>query len=129
MQCKELEAFLEQEGLDPLPPVARAHLAECAACQVLFADLTAIRVLAQELPAEADPPERLWVSLRAQLAAEGVIKESVEVSSGTTWWQSFAAWFKPRTLATAGAAVVLVVTAVFLSRNPIAPPNAKIANA
>ena len=128
MQCKELEAILEHEGLAPLPPAARAHLAECSACQDFLADLTTIQSLAQELPADANPPERLWVSLRAQLTAEGIIRESVELPAGTPWWQSFTAWLRPRTLATAGAAIVLIVTAVFLSRNPISQPVAQISN-
>jgi hypothetical protein len=128
MQCKELETVLEHEGLAPLPPAARAHLAECSACQDFLADLTTIHSLAQELPGEADPPERLWVSLRAQLAAEGIIRESVELPAGTPWWQNFTAWLRPRTLATAGAGIVLFVTAVFLSRNPIPQPVARISN-
>ncbi|MGA3177235.1 MAG: hypothetical protein ABSE19_07795 [Candidatus Acidiferrum sp.] len=128
MQCKELEAILEHEGLAPLPPAARAHLAECSACQDFLADLTTIQSLAQELPADANPPERLWVSLRAQLTAEGIIRESVELPAGTPWWQSFTAWLRPRTLATAGAGIVLIVTAVFLSRNPIPQPVAGISN-
>ncbi len=127
MQCKELEAVLEHEGLTPLPPAARAHLAECSACQGFLADLTTIQSLAHELPAESTPPDRLWISLRAQLTAEGIIRESVELPAGTRW-QSFTAWLRPRTLATAGAAIVLVVTAVFLSRNPMPQPVAQISN-
>ncbi len=128
MQCKELEAVLEQEDLAPLPPAARAHLAECSACQGLFADLTTIQSLAHEFPVEANPPDRLWISLRAQLSAEGIIRECVELRAGTSWWQSFTAWLRPRTLATAGAGIVLCVTAVFLSRNPLPQPVAQIPN-
>ncbi|HKM84528.1 MAG TPA: hypothetical protein VJY15_26660 [Candidatus Acidoferrum sp.] len=128
MQCKELEAVLEHEGLTPLPPAARAHLAECSVCQGFFADLTTIQSLARELPAEANPPDRLWISLRAQLSAEGIIRESVELPAGTPWRQNFTAWLRPRTLATAGAGIVLFVTAVFLSRNPIPQPVAQIPN-
>jgi hypothetical protein len=128
MQCKELEAVLEHEGLAPLPPAARAHLAECSACHDFFADLTTIQSLAHELPADANPPERLWISLRAQLTAEGIIRESVGLPAGTPWWQSFTAWLRPRTLATAGAGIVLFVTAVFLSRSPIPQPVARTSN-
>ena len=128
MQCKELEAVLEHEGLTPLPPAARAHLAECSSCRGFFADLTTIQSLARELPNEAEPPERLWISLRAQLTAEGIIRESMELPSAMPWWQSFTAWLRPRTLATAGAGIVLFVTAVFLSRSPIPQPIARIAN-
>jgi hypothetical protein len=126
MQCRELEAVLEQDGLTPLPPAARAHLAECMACQGLIADHTAIQSLAQELPAEANPPERLWVSLLAQLTAEGVIKEEARLAPATAWWQSIGAWFRLRTLATAAAGIVLLVTGVFLSQRPITQPVAEI---
>jgi len=129
MQCKELEAVLEHEGLTPLPPAARAHLAECSACQGFFADLTTIQALAQELPAETNPPERLWISLRAQLTAEGVIKEAVEPLLAPPWWQSLAAWLRPRTLATAGAAIVLFVTGIFLSQKPMPQPVARNSDA
>jgi hypothetical protein len=128
MQCKELEAVLEHEGLAPLPPAVRAHLAECSACQGFFADLTTIQSLAHELPTDANPPERLWISLRAQLTADGIIRESVGLPAGTPWWQSFTAWLRPRTLATAGAGIVLIVTAVFLSRSPLPLPIARTSN-
>jgi hypothetical protein len=128
MQCKELEGVLEHEGLTPLTPAARAHLVECVACQTLFADLTTIQSLAQELPAEATPPERLWVSLQAQLTAEGLIKERVELAPAPPWWQNFAAWLRPRTLATAAAGIVLFVTGVFLSQKPLTRPVAVIPN-
>jgi len=128
MQCKDLEAILEQEGLASLPSTAQAHLAECSACQDFLADLAVLQSLAQELPAEANPPERLWVSLRAQLTAEGIIRESVELPAGAPWWQNFTAWLRPRTLATAGAGIVLFVTAVFLSRNPVPLPVARTSN-
>jgi len=128
MQCKEFEAVLEQEGLTPLPPAARAHLAECSSCQFFLADLSTIQSLAHELPAEADPPERLWISLRAQLAAEGVIREAVETPPATPWWRGFTTRFRPRSLATAGAAGVLIVTAVLLSRNPVSQPESRVSN-
>ena len=126
MQCKELETVLEQEGLGPLPSAARAHLAECMACQGLFADLTTIQSLAHELPAEVNPPERLWVSLRAQLTAEGVIKEESKLAPAAPWWQDITAWLRPRTLATAAAGIVLLVTGVFLSQRPMNQPVAVI---
>jgi hypothetical protein len=126
MQCKELEIVLEQEGLEPLPASAREHLAECTACQGFLADLSSIVAAARTLPAEANPPERIWISLRAQLEAEGVIREAAEVPTATLpsmGWQSLAAWFRPRALATAGVGFVLVATAVFLSRQPSLPPS------
>src|SRR5215469_521193 len=112
MQCKELEAVLEQDGDSPLPAAAQEHLARCRACQELVADFSTIIAVAKELPGEVDPPERVWVSLRAQMEAEGLIKEPVEVPLWTaqaTWWGNFSTWLRPRTLATAGVGVVLVV--------------------
>ena len=74
MQCKEVEVVLEQEGWTPLPEAARDHLAGCSACQNLVEDLTAIVATAHLLPAEVEPPARVWTSLRAQLEKEGIIK-------------------------------------------------------
>jgi hypothetical protein len=120
MQCKDFEAVLEQEGLDPLPLAARSHLAECSACQNLFADFRVIVSSAQKLPSEVDPPERLWVSLRAQLAAEGLINQGAPtLTEKTAWWQAFPSVFKPRVLAAAGVGLALAF-AVFLAvhKNP-----------
>jgi hypothetical protein len=122
MQCKDFAAVLEQEGLDPLPLAARSHLAECSACQNLFADLSVIVSSAKVLPLEVDPPQRLWVSLRAQMTAEGLIKLSAPSPvEKAAWWQGLSTLFKPRVLATAGAGLV-VAFAAFLTihRNPVA---------
>ena len=118
MQCKELEFVLESEGLGPLPLEAREHLAGCSACQGYLADLNSIVLAAKTLPAEVAPPDRIWISLRAQLEAEGLIKEPVAVPEPSSWWENFGAWLRPRTLATASAAFVLVAIAVFVARMP-----------
>jgi ribosomal protein S15P/S13E len=120
MQCKDFEAVLEQEGLHPLPLAARSHLAECSACQNLFADLSVIVSTAKVLPAEVDPPERLWVSLRAQMEAEGLIKDSVPVpAEKAAWWQGLSTLFRPRVLAMAGAGLVLAFAAFLtVHKNP-----------
>jgi ribosomal protein S15P/S13E len=112
MQCKDFEALLEQDGLDPLPLAARSHLTECSACRNLFADLSVIVSSAREFPAEVDPPERLWVSLRAQMAAEGLIKQSAPASTEkAAWWQALPSLFRPRVLASAGGALALAFAA------------------
>ncbi len=80
MQCKEVEVVLEQEGWTPLPEAARDHLAGCSACQNLVEDLTAIVATAHLLPAELEPPARVWISLQAQLEQEGIIKSSTAPS-------------------------------------------------
>ena len=116
MQCKELESILETRGLGQLPQDARLHLATCGACQGLVADLDCIVSAAKSLPAEVAPPDRIWISLRAQLEAEGLIKEPVEVSEQSSWWESFTEWMKPRTFATVTAVALVLAAAVYVTR-------------
>jgi ribosomal protein S15P/S13E len=120
MQCKDFEAVLEQEGLDPLPLAARSHLAECSACRNLFADFSAIVSSARKLPAEVDPPERLWVSLRAQMAAEGlIIQRAPALTEKAAWWRALPSLFRPRVLASAGAGLALAFAAFLaVHKNP-----------
>jgi len=115
MQCKELEAVLEHDGLSPLPLEARQHLAACPVCQDLLADLSAIVVTAKRIPTEVNPPDRIWVSLRAQLEAEGIIREPqlVETPVVKLRWQGFADFLRPRALATVAAGLLLVVGSVY----------------
>ncbi len=59
-------------------PEARAHVRECAQCRGLVEDMDAIRQTAGVWAAEeVDPPARIWVSLRAQLEQEGLIRNEV----------------------------------------------------
>ena len=118
MHCKELEFVLEAEGLEQLSKDARLHLATCGACQGFVADLESIVSAAKSLPAEVAPPDRIWISLRAQLEAEGLIKEAVEVPERSSKWETFGAWLKPRTFAGATVAVLVLAVAVFLTRAP-----------
>jgi hypothetical protein len=116
MQCKELEAVLESEGLSPLPSEAREHLAGCSNCQDLLADLSAIVVAAKGVPAEVAPPDRIWVAIRAQLEAEGIIRnaEPVVAAPAAPWWQSFSEFFRPRVLATVGAGLFVVLGSIYV---------------
>jgi len=116
MQCEDIELFLEQEGLEPLPEAARNHLAECAGCRNYVADLTSIVDVAQKLPTEIAPPERVWVSLRAQLETEGIIRTPLPVAvpaASSSWWHSVQAFFSNRALAAATVGIVIVAGAVF----------------
>src|SRR5215467_5089824 len=108
MQCKEVEVVLEQEGWTPVPEAARAHLAGCGSCQSLVADLTAIVATAHLLPAEVEPPARVWTSLRAQMEAEGIIKTPASARRNSSWWQVFADVFHTRALATAGVGLLII---------------------
>jgi hypothetical protein len=113
MQCREVEGVLEQEGLAPLPEAARVHVAGCSSCQSLLADLDSIVCTAREIPAEIEPPARVWISLRAQLQAEGLIKESVPAAQSVSWWHGLSDLFRSRAMATAAVGLVIVAAAVF----------------
>jgi len=115
-----VEATFEQAGLAPLPEAARAHLVGCRHCQEFVADLTAIVTAAQELPSEVAPPARVWISLRAQLVEEGIIKEAVLVPGveRASWWRWISELFRNRALATAAVGLVLVAAGVLQVREP-----------
>src|SRR5271168_1438097 len=126
MQCKDIELVLEQEGLEPLPQEARAHLAECRDCRNYVADLTSLVDAANKLPAEITPPDRVWISLRAQLEAEGIIRTPADVipAEPASWWQSIHAFFSNRVLATTMVGILIVAAAVFQIRSDKSVPPA-----
>lgn len=130
MECKELEAVLAEEGLGPLSSEARHHLAVCTACQDLIADLSTIVAAAQRIPAEVNPPDRIWVSLRSQLEAEGVIREPQAVGSAPvhSWWSGFAQIFRPRALATVAATLFLIAGSIYLVQRPGMRTNKTVTN-
>jgi len=113
MQCKDIESVLENEGLSPLPEAVRAHAASCSACRSLVEDFSAIVAVAEQLPAEVEPPTRVWVSLRNQLEAEGIIKNPVQAptEAQSSWWESLVKLLHGRTIA---AALGLAVVAIFV---------------
>jgi len=115
MQCRDLEAVVEQEGLAPLPAEARAHIAGCTHCQAYLADLSAIVDVAKKWPSEVEPPERIWVALLAQLELEGVIREPVAVplAEAAPWWRGFALLFRSRGFAAALVGLVIAMAAVW----------------
>jgi hypothetical protein len=75
MLCHELENMLSQEPDGAMPPALAEHLKVCADCRALAADLEAIRLGSFDLPAEEEPPARVWAQIRLQLEAEGLIRE------------------------------------------------------
>jgi hypothetical protein len=96
MQCEQFEDALEQQEIDALPKQALAHLETCAACSALFADFGAIHSMASELAADPIAPlsENVWISLRNQLEAEGLIHDSQipmrsAPQTGAAWWSFF----------------------------------------
>jgi hypothetical protein len=106
MQCVQFEQLLEEQPDGPLPAAAAVHLDSCQQCRTLWDDLETIRVAGREWGAdEPSPPAHIWPALRAQLASEGLIRETRQPG-----W--FSGWFglSPR-FATAGAYVALLVVA------------------
>jgi hypothetical protein len=95
MQCEQFEQILEQQDSGALPELALAHLESCEPCRALCADFSAIHDAAVELGAEElAPPERVWISLRNQLEAEGLIREPGATVPSTSaakpgWWTVF----------------------------------------
>ena len=119
MLCKDVEVVVEQEGLAPLPAEVSAHLSECRECRNFLADLTAIVDVARKMPSEIAPPERVWISLRAQLESEGIIKEPVLApeAENASWWHGFSDLFRSRALATATVGVLIAAAAVLQITN------------
>src|SRR6202047_5085845 len=122
MQCREVEVVLEQEGFVPVPEMARAHLAGCSSCQNFIADLAAIVATAHLLPTEVEPPPRVWRALRVQLEQEGIIRSTAR----RHWWASFPEFFRPRVLATAALALLILAAAgLQLQRSATQPTEAR----
>lgn len=123
MQCKEFASLVEQQGLSPLPDAAQNHLAACVDCQDYLADISSIVDAAKQFPAEVDPPQRVWASLRARLEAEGLLKEpSIAVpETAGSWLGNLRGLFRPRVLATAGVALTLGIAAFLQLHRPTVP--------
>lgn len=119
MQCKEVEVVLEREGFVPVPEAARAHLSGCSSCRNLIADLTAIVATAHLLPADVEPPARVWTSLRSQLEEEGIIRSA----ANRPGWLSFSEFFRPRVWATAAVGLLIVAAAALQFQRPTTQPT------
>jgi len=124
MQCRDVEAVVEQEGLAPLPAGARAHVAGCQHCQAYLADLNTIVNMTKEFSAEVEPPARVWVSLRTQLELEGIIKEpaSLPTVERSSWWIGSRNLFRGRTLATAAVGLLIVAAGALQLRQTTVLP-------
>jgi hypothetical protein len=125
MQCRDIESVLENEGLSALPEAVRAHAASCSACSSLIADFSAIVSVAETLPAEVEPPIRVWVALRNQLEAEGLIKTNSATADAppASWPDSLARILRGRALATAAVGLIIVAAAVVQIRVNKQPVN------
>lgn len=118
MKCKEVGLAIEQEGLLPLPPAAKAHIAECGACRDMVEDFFAIVHAAHAMPAELEPPARLWVSLRARLESEGIIRDLADTPRGS-WLQAISAFFRSRAVAAATVGLLILAGAFLEVRQTV----------
>jgi len=120
MQCNDFEQVIEESGLLQMSEAAQAHAAGCPSCTALARDFSAIIALAHQIPAEVEPPARLWVALSAQLEAEGIIrlpKIKIQVPV-EPWWKGFSQLIRGRMLATAGVAALVLVAGFYQIRRP-----------
>ena len=125
MQCNDFEQVIEEQGFVRLSEAAQAHAAGCSSCTALVEDFSAMLAAAKQIPAEVEPPARVWVALRAQLEAEGLIRRPVIIPAETTpWWQGFVGLIRGRMWATVGVAVLVLIAGVYQMRRggPIASP-------
>src|SRR6516164_11261084 len=115
MQCDDFEQVIERSGLLQLPEAACAHAAGCPSCRGLLADFAAMVAAAREIPAEVEPPARVWVALRAQLEAEGIIRHPQVTLSPekAPWWQGFGRLFAGRLLASTAVAALILAVGLF----------------
>lgn len=77
IKCDEFFDHLEPWMEGERSADAQAHIRDCPRCFALVNDLNAIEAQARTWRAsETDAPERVWVSLRAQLEQEGLIRDA-----------------------------------------------------
>jgi hypothetical protein len=127
MSCSDFQNAAESWPEGGGSPEALAHLRDCAACRSLAEDFSAIRGAASEFPAELDPPEHLWASLRSQLETEGLIHAELPpvvapaASASPGWFAGLGAWLRgsawgvPRPVFAAGYLAILVALGFSLS--------------
>lgn len=122
MQCNEFrrQAGDWMEGAHGA--TATGHLAQCPYCRGLIADLEVIRDAARELP-EVGPPARVWLALREQLAAEGLIREQSWAAGLTSWLPAM-----PRPVL-AGAYLALLLAGAVLVGVQTSPQFVRVAQA
>jgi hypothetical protein len=78
MQHKKTHVALNHDRHPPVLEVAGARFCERSSRENLAADLSSIVFAAHKLPAQVDPPARVWRSLRLQLEREGLLGRSVK---------------------------------------------------
>jgi hypothetical protein len=116
MDCSKFLDHIDEwiEGLEI--PGARDHSRICERCRGLAEDLGAIRIGAVTyLETDEEPPARVWIAVRNQLEAEGLIHTGLpQLAARRTWFDSALSFLPRPALATAYVGA-LVIGAVALS--------------
>lgn len=156
MACEQFSEAIGELVDGSLDPAGRRaldeHLASCAACRALAADLRRIHREAAELPRVA-PPETLWAKVRGRLEVEARKPEAAPAEAAPLapaptpgkptpplrpgWGQVVAGWFRPVTVtplraAAFSSAVVLllaIATVLVFFRQPAIAPTTDTASA
>ena len=90
IDCNAFLNHLEQWMEGERPADAQAHLRGCPRCRTIVDDLDAIRETAHAMgTVDPAPPERIWISLRAQLEEEGLIR-----GEHPGWTEAVRNWFE-----------------------------------
>ena len=122
MQCNEFFKYSEQWMEGGRAPAATAHVNECPRCRGFIAEMEAIAQSAGELADEtAEPPERVWVALRAQLETEGLFRQ--ERGFGAWLTDVFAVLPRP---ALAGAYIAILLAALMVGSLSMTPLQEEI---
>lgn len=122
MSCTEFTTALSELADGRLAGEARVrverHLADCAACRALLADLRQMKQLARALPKVA-PPEDLWNKVSARLDAETGASKVVPLEPRRRWLPaSHTAW---GLMAAAAVLLMAVSTGIVLLVQRSAP--------
>jgi len=121
MQCREFYEYAERWMEGESPTDAGDHLEACPHCRGLIGELRAIQAAARALEAEAEPPARTWMALRAQLESEGLIAKQV----GADWIAGFfRGLYRP---ALASACLSVLLAAALLLSLPSGHPYQEVA--
>jgi hypothetical protein len=95
IKCEEfldrLELWMEGERRAD----GQAHIRSCPGCHAIVNDLSAIQAQARSWStSETEAPERVWTALRAQLEAEGLIRDTVLDSARSGSKTASAGWLR-----------------------------------
>jgi hypothetical protein len=125
MTCRHFHQELERWMDGERSAAASAHVKSCAACSGILADLKSIETEAHSWSAPLpEAPERVWISLRNQLEAEGIIKTAPSATTQSEGWFSRLFDFIPRPAMAGAYLAAMVACAVALSvprQQPVKP--------